>query len=357
VRNKHAAAQSVKLAEEASMRSPADSQPRHWDKDTVEKFIRALFVVGTHSNVEITREMKTKKTGHNVKGYKLRFLRDHPNWRKEFAHLSGKSPSPPVIVSDEETEESPPREPSREPPKESEAPATPEDHSITVTTTPAEEPPISEVEEEPTAGTSVSVITIAYPLQSSLECPHCIARYSGEGLEDLRQHLGESHPEIHQDWTYLCALCANRKEEEEDMIGHLLLEHLDELRALPPTGVFQARERLLGSAADTPATPPDCPKPPEEPTPSIEEEVSTPPMEDEEEVPPLPPPLDLHPPLPPKEPPMTPPPLPRGPPHQRREQKEDEMKTDGRRRGKNGQGKRRKLGKPCQNSVKSTRRS
>jgi len=65
----------------------------------VEKFIRALFVVGTHSNVEITREMKTKKTGHNVKGYKLHFLRDHPNWQKEFAHLNSKLISP-FIISD-----------------------------------------------------------------------------------------------------------------------------------------------------------------------------------------------------------------------------------------------------------------
>jgi len=245
---------------------------------------------------------------------------------------------PPVIVSDEEkrTEESPPREPSREPPKESEVPATPEGHPITVTITPAEEPPISEVEEEPTAGMSVSVITIAYPLQSSLECPHCTARYSREGLEDLRQHLRESHPEIHQDWTYLCALCADRKEEEEDMIRHLLSEHLDELRVLPPTGVFQAREQLLGSAANTPATPPDCPKPPEELTPSIEEEeeVSTPPIEDEEKVPPLPPPLDLHPPLPPEEPPMTPPPLPQGPPPtaERAEGRQDEDRWEEKRK-------------------------
>jgi len=124
-------------------------------------------------------------------------------------------------------------------------------------------------------------------------------------MEELRKHLRESHPEIHQDWTYLCALCADRKEEEEDMIRHLLSEHLDELRALPLSGVFQARERLLGLAADTPATPPDRPKP---------LEVPTPPIEEEEEVPPLPPPLDIHPLLPPEEPPLTPPPLPRGPP-------------------------------------------
>jgi len=121
--------------------------------------------------VEIAREMKTKKTGHNVKGYKLRFLRDHPNWRKEFAHLNGKL-TPPVIVSDEE---SPPRESLKKPTREpEEVPATPEeDHSITIITTPAEESPTSVVEEESTAGTSVICITIAYPLQSSLECPHC----------------------------------------------------------------------------------------------------------------------------------------------------------------------------------------
>ena len=200
--------------------------------------------MGTHSNVEIAREMKTKKTGHNVKGYKLRFLREHPNWRKEFAHLSGMLTSP-IIVSDEESSlREPSREPSRESLKESEEdPVTQEeDHPITITTTPAEEPPTSVVEEEPTAGTSVSCITIVYPLQGSLECPHCTVRYSGERLEDLRQHLRDSHSEIHQDWTYLCALCADRKEEEEDKIGHLLSEHLEELRSLPPSDVFQAKE-------------------------------------------------------------------------------------------------------------------
>jgi len=31
--------------------------------------------MGTHSNMEIAREMNTKKKAHNVKGYKLHFLR------------------------------------------------------------------------------------------------------------------------------------------------------------------------------------------------------------------------------------------------------------------------------------------
>ena len=87
VRNQHAAAQSARLAEESSLKTSVDSQPRHWDEETVRKFVRALFNVGIGSNVEIAREMKNKKTAHNVKGYKLRFLKDHPNWRTECRHL------------------------------------------------------------------------------------------------------------------------------------------------------------------------------------------------------------------------------------------------------------------------------
>ena len=66
------------------MKTPADSQPQHWDEVTVRKFVRAFFVVGTGSNAEIAREMKSKKTAHNVKGYKLRFLKDQ---KTEFRHL------------------------------------------------------------------------------------------------------------------------------------------------------------------------------------------------------------------------------------------------------------------------------
>ena len=87
VRNQHAAAQSARLAEESSLKTLADSQPRHWDEETVRQFVRALFVVGTGSNVEIAREMKSKKTAHNVKGYKLRILKDHPDWKTEFRQL------------------------------------------------------------------------------------------------------------------------------------------------------------------------------------------------------------------------------------------------------------------------------
>ena len=97
VRNQHAAAQSAHLAGESSLKTSVDSQPRHLDEETVEKFIRALFVVGTGSNVEIAREMKSKKTAHNVKGYKLRFLKDHPNSNIEFRHLDPKG-----ILSDSE---------------------------------------------------------------------------------------------------------------------------------------------------------------------------------------------------------------------------------------------------------------
>ena len=104
VRNQHAAAQSARLAEVSSKRTSTDSQPRHWDKGTVEKFIRALFVVGTGSNVEIANQMKTKKTAQNVKAYKLRFLKDRPHWRIEFSHLDP-SAAPSDSESDDAAEE------------------------------------------------------------------------------------------------------------------------------------------------------------------------------------------------------------------------------------------------------------
>ena len=44
-----------------------------------------MFAVGTKSNVDIARHMNTVKTGHSVRGVKLRFLRNYPNWR--IAHL------------------------------------------------------------------------------------------------------------------------------------------------------------------------------------------------------------------------------------------------------------------------------
>ena len=74
----------------------------------MEKFIRALFVVGTGSNVEIAREMRSKKSAHNVKGFKLKFLKDHPNWNTEYRHLDPKGVSPDsenVTKEEEETSE------------------------------------------------------------------------------------------------------------------------------------------------------------------------------------------------------------------------------------------------------------
>ena len=97
LRNQHAAAQSAHLAGESSLKTSMDTQPQHLDEETVEKFIMALFVVGTGSNVEIAREMKSKKTAHNMKGYKLRFLKDHLNSNIEFRHLDPKG-----ILSDSE---------------------------------------------------------------------------------------------------------------------------------------------------------------------------------------------------------------------------------------------------------------
>ena len=75
------------LAEISSQGTAEDALPRHWGWETVERFIKTIFVVETTSNVEIPRQMKSKKTAHNVKGFKLKFLRDHPHWRTKFRHL------------------------------------------------------------------------------------------------------------------------------------------------------------------------------------------------------------------------------------------------------------------------------
>ena len=361
VRNQHAAVQSARLAEVSSKRTSTDSQPRHWDKGTVEKFIRALYVVGTGSNVEIANQMKTKKTAQNVKAYKLRFLKDRPHWRTEFSHLDP-SAAPSDSESDdaagepetatgekEEIEETQPEEevttveteevttateatvetevvPEREVTVETETPT----EEVTVETeTPPEEgavetetPPVEETnveteatgEAEPTVprvhettGEPPVTITIAYPLQNSLDCPHCSTHYPGEGLEDLRKHLRENHADSPCDWLYLCAFCAEGMSEEEDAIQHMLREHRDEIRRLPRSGILQARDRLTG---------PPGPRHSPTPVPAGSQEG------EEEEVPPPPPPI--FPPLPPEEPAGTPPPLPSETPPPRK--KEDAKK-------------------------------
>ena len=54
--------------------------------------------------MEIARQLKSKKTTHNVKGLKLRFLKEHPNWRTEFSQLDP-SVVPPSDSEEEEREE------------------------------------------------------------------------------------------------------------------------------------------------------------------------------------------------------------------------------------------------------------
>ena len=139
-------------------------------------------------------------------------------------------------------------------------------------------------------GETVPVITIAYPLQTSLDCPHCLAHFLGDKLEDLRKHLQDCHPDDQRDWLFLCAFCAERMNEEEDAIQHMLREHMDTLRGLPRTGILQARDRLT--------IPPEL-----GPSPMLPQGGT----QDDEGVPPLPPPIYL--PLPPDEPTGTPPPL------------------------------------------------
>ena len=363
VRNQHATAQSARLAEVSSKRTSTDSQPRHWDKGTVEKFIRALFVVGTGSNVEIANQMKTKKTAQNVKAYKLRFLKDRPRWRIEFSHLDP-SAAPSDSESDDAAEEPETATEEKEEIKETqpeeevtaveteevttateatvETEVVPEQEVTVETETPTEEvtvetetpakegaveagtPPAEEtnVETEATGEAESTVprvhettgeppvtITIAYPLQNSLDCPHCSTHYPGEGLEDLRKHLRENHADSPRDWLYLCAFCVEGMSEEEDAIQHMLRDHRDEIRRLPRSGILQARDRLTG---------PPGPRHSPTPVPAGSQEG------EEEEVPPLPPPI--FPPLPPEEPAGKPPPLPSETPPPR---KKDDAKKRG----------------------------
>ena len=188
-----------------------------------------------------------------------------------------------------------------------ETPTTPTT-TTTVAAAEEEEPPTA-TEAEPTVphvheatGEPLPVITIAYPLQNSLDCPHCLTSFPGDKLEDLRKHLQDNHSDSRRDWLYLCAFCMERIDEEEDAILHMLREHGDILRSLSPSGIFQAWDRLIA-----PPRPRHSPVPP--PDDSHQEE------EEEEEVPPLPP--TIFPPLPPEEPRVTPPPPPNTPPSEK----------------------------------------
>ena len=231
----------------------------------MEKFIRALFVVGTGSNVKIAREMRSKKTAYNVKGYKLKFLKDHPNWNTEFRHLDPKGvlPNSEIATEEEETPEVtevvtveipaereetvvieaavetegvPEKEvvttPVHSEPEATvetvEAEAIPGEETTVETEIPvdgerAEETEVAvemgdneevAVETAPTVphahgagGETVPVITIAYPLQTSLDCLHCSAHFPGDKLEDLWKHLQDCHPDDQRDWLFLCAFC------------------------------------------------------------------------------------------------------------------------------------------------------
>ena len=298
VRNQHAAAQLARLAEESSLKMSADSQPRHWDDETMRQFVRALFVVGTGSNVEIAREMKSKKTAHNVKGYKLRFLKDHPDWKTEFRQLDpGYTPSDSERIAEEEEEsvveeevveeEETLHQPERDAEPEStaelvtpvEVEASPGEDAAVETEPPVEKEPITEdtaveteppVEKKPTTevtaeeqrtpatdvevettapsgsggtGQNIHTITLAYPIESVLDCPHCSMHYPGERLKDLRKHLREQHPGSRNAWLLLYALCADRYDLQEDALRHVMREHLDQVRSLPRDNNLQSVRR------------------------------------------------------------------------------------------------------------------
>ena len=57
------------------------SQPAPWPIELKNLLIRAMFVVGTESNVILVRETGTSKTPHQVGGTKLRIFSKYPDWK------------------------------------------------------------------------------------------------------------------------------------------------------------------------------------------------------------------------------------------------------------------------------------
>ena len=229
---------SARLVEVSSRRTVTDSQPRHWDEATVEKFVRAIFVVGMGSNVEIANHMKMMKMAHNIKGYKLQFLKDHPHWRTEFRHLNPSAAPSDSGTDDAEEPETATEEKTKEIITQPEEVTTVEIEEVTIATeaavetevpleeevtvetetpieeatvetespakevtmeteTPAEET-TTKTEAEPTVphghettGKPPNVITIGFPLQNSLDCPHCSTHYPGETGRSEKASAGE----------------------------------------------------------------------------------------------------------------------------------------------------------------------
>ena len=136
--------------------------------------------------------------------------------------------------------------------------------------------------------------------------------FPGEELEDLWKHLREQHPGSLNAWLFLCALCADRYDRQEDALRHVMREHLDEVRNLPRDNILQDGDKLLA-----PMEPHRSPIPLPAGT------------QEDEEVPPLPPPI--FPPLPPEEPPITPlppPPPPTAPPPSERDEPRKSKKAE-----------------------------
>lgn len=82
IRGQHRAQRSSDLAKEAEARGT-----RYWTEAEQEQFVRALFEVGTVSNIEIAKRVLSR-TAAQVNIHKHKFLKRYPRWQEEFASLS-----------------------------------------------------------------------------------------------------------------------------------------------------------------------------------------------------------------------------------------------------------------------------
>ena len=281
-----------------------------------------LSLLGPFSKLEHHQMWKlqrpwTIKTPHNIKGYKARFLKEHPNWRQEFEHWLVSEPenteiNREITVETQQgpegaTEERETLTESQNLSLELEA-STPEasdhhqdttigvagvftDEKSTRETSEPEDTPISEV----TSNTAVPstpgrcyTVTVAYPSQIPLDCPRT-AEKGSKGTRYQNTECTWNNTEITIDWMFICIFCAVHKPTESEIVDHIQKDHQQDIADLE-SGYF--REILL-QESQTP--------------PSLETDT----VEDEE-VPPLPPPLPIldqlaEPPEPPPLPPELPP--------------------------------------------------
>ena len=288
------------VVNESSKTSQPASQPTHWPIHLTNSPIREMFNIGCSSDITLAKAVGTEKTAHQVGKVKRRILSQYPDWKETFCYLNETATQQMREVSYNETESEESSETSSEESRDGpDSPPEPLEIIVLEGAATQEEPASS-------PGKATNVV-IAYPIQVILECPHCHMKWVGDALEGYADHLA-SHEEFAHSWMFLCALCAEHASSEQDILNHLVKDHVPDLATLPISTIKQGKSVLLpmlqGSAPDgeeqtdgyrlnslAASSGPASPQPS-----SSSESTSpppTPPVSEDEEVPPLPPPLDL----------------------------------------------------------------